>query len=133
MMQWSRAETPEPGDPGCADVFIFEDIEGAPDDAIDEDEFSKYVELCFDDHMAKIVLDETQHKSMTDGAFATLRVYLAGNKTKRSAVVKDDDILTKHDLQQNATEVADATMAELKVWLTNKCFIKCLLKDAQLL
>eukprot|EP00973_Karenia_brevis_P027723 3821063-Karenia_brevis.AAC.1 len=64
--------------------------------------------------MAKVILDETQHKSMTDGAVATLRVYLTGNKTKRSVVVKADDILTKRELQQNAAEVAEATTAELK-------------------
>eukprot|EP00973_Karenia_brevis_P041133 5691025-Karenia_brevis.AAC.1 len=66
--------------------------------------FGAYVELCFNDHMSQIILDESQHKSMTDGAIATPRVYLAGNKTKPSVAVKDDDILTKHDLQRNAAE-----------------------------
>eukprot|EP00973_Karenia_brevis_P029748 4104811-Karenia_brevis.AAC.1 len=67
---------------------------------------------------------------MTDGASAALGVYLAGNKTKRFVVVKDDDILTKQDLQRNAAEVAEATVADLKVLLSSTCFIKCLLKDA---
>eukprot|EP00973_Karenia_brevis_P080363 11148701-Karenia_brevis.AAC.1 len=71
--------------------------------------------LCIDDHMSKVILNEEQYNSMTDGAAATLRVYLAGNPTKRSVVVKDDEILTKHDRLRNATEVAEATVAELKV------------------
>eukprot|EP00973_Karenia_brevis_P006256 851893-Karenia_brevis.AAC.1 len=64
--------------------------------------------------MARIILDETQHKSITEGAVATLSEYLAGSKIKRSVVVKDDDIPTKHELQRNAAEVVEATIAELK-------------------
>eukprot|EP00973_Karenia_brevis_P032622 4504036-Karenia_brevis.AAC.1 len=55
-MQWSRAETPDQEDSRCADVFISEEIEGADDYTTDEGEFGKYDELCFDNHMSKIIL-----------------------------------------------------------------------------
>eukprot|EP00973_Karenia_brevis_P061938 8615138-Karenia_brevis.AAC.1 len=72
-MQGSRAETPHQEDVQYVDACVSEDIEGADDYTADEDEFGAYVELCFDDHMSTIILDESQHKSMTDGAIATLR------------------------------------------------------------
>ncbi len=58
-----------------------------------------------------------------------MRVYISAN-TKRAVVVKEDDLLNKKELQAHSKEVASATSAELKTWLSNKCFKKCLLKDA---
>ena len=58
-----------------------------------------------------------------------MRVYISAN-SKRTVVVKEDDILTSKELQAHTTEVATATVTELKIWINNQCFKKCLLKNA---
>ena len=88
---------------------------------LDGDAQSQYVELCFTSDMAKVILSE--HQSLHHGEVATLRVYLS-DAVKRTVVVKDDDILTKLELQTHQREVSEATLAELKIWLTNNCFKK---------
>ena len=50
---------------------------------------------------------------------------------KRAVVVKDDDLLTKKELAQHATEIAQATLQELQTWFDNDCFRKALLKQAK--
>ena len=97
---------------------------------IDEDDTGQYAELCFTREMAPIVLNEEQHCGMNPDDVATMRIYISQN-SKRAVVVKEDDILSKHELVTNAKEVAAATVNELNIWNTNKCFKKCLLKDAQ--
>ena len=80
--------------------------------------------------MSKVILDEPQHYSMLPDEIATLRVYLS-EKAKRAVVVKEDDLLTKRDLQDHAHEVSKATLAELKIWISNNCFKLRDLKDAK--
>ena len=67
---------------------------------------------------------------MEPGQLATLRVYVV-DAVKRAVVVKYDDHLTKRELHEHHKEVAAATLTEIKTWLDNSCFKKCLLKDAK--
>ena len=70
------------------------------------------------------------HQNIQPGEQATLRVYLA-NAAKRAVVVKDDDLLTKKEMQEHHKEAAAATLTEIKTWLNNQRFKKCLLRNAQ--
>ena len=97
---------------------------------LESDAHGEYVELCFPAEMASIILDEQQLNGMQAGEVATLRVYIA-QSVKRAVVIKEDDILTKKDLEANSGEVAEATLAELKTWLDNDCLVTCLRKNAQ--
>ena len=49
--------------------------------SIDSDEHGEYVELCFDDDMAGVILDEDQHVGYDE--IATLRVYLSSAANKK--------------------------------------------------
>ena len=51
--------------------------------------------------------------------------------SKRAVVIKEDDILTKKELEARSVEVANATMTELTTWLNNNCFEKCLQNNSQ--
>ena len=66
-----------------------------------------------------MILDEDQQ--LADGGSATIRVYIS-EAIKRTVVVKDTDDLNKKEIQGHAKEVGEATMTELKTWLTNNCF-----------
>ena len=96
----------------------------------EDDADGDFVELCFTAEMAPIILNEEQHLAMESNQIATLRVYVSQN-IKRAVVVKEDNILNKKELEQNAAAVAEATVDELTTWLNNKCFEKCLRKNAQ--
>ena len=96
----------------------------------EDDADGAFVELCFTAEMAPIILDEEQHLAMESNQIATLRIYVSQN-IKRAVVVKEDNILNKKELEQNAAAVAEATVDELTTWLNNKCFEKCLRKNAQ--
>ena len=87
---------------------------------VDEDEYGQYIELCFDPEMSKVILNEPQHDGMLPDEIATLRVYLS-EKAKRAVGVKEDDLLTQRDLQDHAQAVSKATLAELKIWISNNC------------
>ena len=50
---------------------------------------------------------------------------------KRAVVVKDDDLMTRKEILENQAGVAEATLAELKTWISNTCFKMCLIKDAE--
>ena len=88
---------------------------------LDFDENGKYVELCFTADMSKVVLSEQQHKLLDVERVTTLRVYVSA-AAKRAVVVKEDDLLTKADIQANPVKVSKALYTELKTWLDNKCF-----------
>ena len=79
--------------------------------------------------MAIVILAEDQY--IHDGEIATLRVYLASAANKRAAVVKDDDLLTKAEMNKHAKEVSSAILTELNIWLQNQCFGICNPRDAQ--
>ena len=51
----------------------------------------------------------------------TMRVYVSAT-AKRAVVVKEDDLLTKADIQANPVKVSKALYTELKTWFDNKCF-----------
>ena len=96
----------------------------------DCDEVGEYVELQFTPGMSPVILTKEQNHLIRPDQLATLRVYISAN-IKRAVVIKDDDLLTKKEIEANAAEVATATVQELKIWLDNKCFEKCLYKNAQ--
>ena len=94
-----------------------------PDDEyqLDTDEHGEYVELCFTSDMAPTVLSLSQLDQLTQDSIATMRVYVSA-AAKRAVVVKEDDLLTKADIQANPKKVAEALYSELKIWLDNRCF-----------
>ena len=49
----------------------------------------------------------------------------------RKVVVKQDDLLTPAEVQQNYTEVQQAMLKELRTWADLKCFSRKPKKDAQ--
>ena len=97
-------------------------------DAEESNKTGSYVELIFPGNMGKLVLDE-QHQQMQPGQEAALRIY-ASAQTKRAAVAKEDDLLTKQELLKHAGDAAKATATEISVWMLT-CFVFCLLKNAQ--
>ena len=97
--------------------------------ATEQDEHGEYIELCFEDHMANVILAEDQY--VYDGEIATLRVYLTSAANKRAVVVKGDDLLTTAEMNAHAKEVSSAILTELNIWLQNQCFEMCDLKNAQ--
>ena len=66
-------------------------------DYVDVDEIGPYIELCFADHMSKVILEEDQYDDIYEGQVATLRVYVTA-AAKRAVVVKEDDLLTKKEI-----------------------------------
>ena len=50
-----------------------------------------------------------------------MRAYVSA-AAKRAVVVKEDDLLTKADIQANPVRVPQALYKELKTWFDNKCF-----------
>jgi len=123
-----------PEDPGnriseTVQVHLSDDDPGA-DYPVETDEIGEFVELCFTNTMAPIVVDETQHANLKPGEIATMRVYISAN-TKRAVVVKEDDLLSKKEIEQNYKAVAEAITQEIKIWLDNKCFKIRDLKGAQ--
>ena len=121
-----------PLDPIEVYISDLEGTEASPTMTVDVDEIGPYVELCFTKDMAPIVLQEDQWENLKSESdqIATMRVYVSAD-TKRAVVVKEDDLLSRKEIQYRAAEVAEATIDELRVWLDNKCFKKCLIKDAQ--
>eukprot|EP00959_Pyramimonas_sp_CCMP1952_P089635 1875246-Pyramimonas_sp.AAC.1 len=51
----------------------------------------------------------------------TMRVYVAA-AAKRAAVVKEDDLIAKADIQADPDTASKALYTELKTWLDNRCF-----------
>ena len=74
-------------------------MDGECDNSIESDEAGKHIEVCFTDEVVKAILEE--HQEVVPGEVATLRVYVT-NAATRSVVIKDDDILTKDELQAHA-------------------------------
>jgi hypothetical protein len=130
VLFWTEEESLEIQIPSALENEIYLTNEGYGEPIADTDEIGEYAELCFTTDMAPVVLNEDQHQWFQSDDVATMRVYLSAN-TKRAVVVKEDDLLNKKELLAHATEVASSTSTELKKWITNKCFKKCLLKHAQ--
>ena len=95
----------------------------------DVDEIDSYVDLRFPNEMASIILDEKAYNSMEDNDIATLSVYVA-HSIERVVIIKEDDILTKKELEARSVEAAKATMTELTTWLSNNCFENCMQNNA---
>ena len=100
----------------------------------DRDEFGEDTELCFT--VAPVILNEQQledfrsHGNQDGRNIATMRAYIS-KKAKRAVVIKEDDLLTRKEVEHHQAEVADATHKEISKWLDHKCFAKHLLKDAR--
>ncbi len=123
-----------PEDPGnriseTVQVHLSDDDPGE-DYPVEQDEIGEYVEMCFTTDMAPVILDEAQIANLKPGEIATLRVYISAN-TKRAVVVKEDDLLSKKEIEQNHKAVAEAITHEIKIWLDNGCFKVRTLKGAQ--
>ena len=88
---------------------------------LDFDEHGQYVELCFATDMSKVVLSEHQHQMLNDEYIATMRVYVSA-ASKRAVIVKEDDLLTKAEIQMNPQKISKALYTELKIWFDHKCF-----------
>ena len=101
-----------------------------PEAETEEDDVGSYIELCFSKDMAQIILSEADLNNMKPQDQATMRVYIS-EKSKRAVVVKDDDLLSKAELLQYWKEVSEATIAELKCWLSHNCFKLCLFIHAR--
>ena len=120
-----------PGNPLLESVTILiSDVECPESYIIDKDEIGPFVELCFTPEMAQNVLSEQQFDSLKSDDVATMRVYISA-ESKRTVVVKEDDLLSKKDMELHWKAVAEAIVSELKIWFSHKCFKKCLLKDAR--
>eukprot|EP00959_Pyramimonas_sp_CCMP1952_P371648 7782515-Pyramimonas_sp.AAC.1 len=88
---------------------------------LDSDENGLYVELCFTAEVPKVVLPEQQHMILDAGRVTTVRVCVTA-AAKRAAVVKEDDLLAKADIQANPDQVSKALYTELKTWFGNEYF-----------
>ena len=60
---------------------------------------------------------------------ATLRVYVTA-ASKRAVLVKEDDLLTKAEIQANPINISRALYTELRIWYDNDCFKMSLLSEA---
>eukprot|EP00959_Pyramimonas_sp_CCMP1952_P120854 2526949-Pyramimonas_sp.AAC.1 len=77
--------------------------------------------FCFTADMSKVVLSDQQHRILNFDRVTTTRVYVTA-AAKRAAVVKDDDLLAKADIQANPVKVSKARCTELKTWFDSECF-----------
>lgn len=84
-----------------------------------------YVELCFATSLVPGILDEFQVASTTAKDVATLKVDILEG-TKRAVVMKEDDLLSKKDLQAHREDVPVALAIEIRTWLVKVCFKLCL-------
>ena len=123
------ADTDADTDADYIDVYLPVNADGDTEIIAEPDEYGEYIELCFTGEMAGVIPDEDQH--VGDGEIVTMRVYLSSAANKRAVVVKEDDLLTKNEMQAHAVEVSRATMTELKTWLQNHCFETCDLRYAR--
>eukprot|EP00959_Pyramimonas_sp_CCMP1952_P092095 1927526-Pyramimonas_sp.AAC.1 len=67
---------------------------------LDSDDNGRCVELCFTTEMSKVVLSEQQRMILDAHRVTTVRVYVTA-AAKRAAVVKEDDLIAKADIQAN--------------------------------
>eukprot|EP00959_Pyramimonas_sp_CCMP1952_P447331 9366330-Pyramimonas_sp.AAC.1 len=63
--------------------------------------------------MPEVVLSEQQHWILNVDRVTTMRVYVAAT-AKRAAVVEEDDLLAKADVQANPEKVSKAPCTECK-------------------
>eukprot|EP00959_Pyramimonas_sp_CCMP1952_P142271 2978110-Pyramimonas_sp.AAC.1 len=82
---------------------------------LDSDENGRCVELCSTTEMSKAVLSE-QQRALLDADRATAMRAHDTAAAKRAAVVKEDDLLAKADVQANPEKIAKALFTELKTW-----------------
>eukprot|EP00959_Pyramimonas_sp_CCMP1952_P334999 7015078-Pyramimonas_sp.AAC.1 len=71
--------------------------------------------------MSREVISEQQHISLDAGRATTMRIYVTA-AAKRAAVVKEDDLLAKADVQANPEKVSKALYIKFKTWFDNECF-----------
>ena len=112
------------------EVLITQTHLDSKDYACDKDEIGDYAEICFTSEMSPVILEEKDYGKLKDDEVATMRVYISA-EAKRTVVVKEDDLLTRKELIHHAPKVTEATKAEIKIWIENKCFLKRILIGAQ--
>ena len=88
---------------------------------LDFDEHGRYAELCFTTDMSKVVLSEQQHHMLHDEHIATMRVYVSA-ASKRAVIVKEDDLLTKAEIQMTPQKISKALYTELKLLFDTQMF-----------
>eukprot|EP00959_Pyramimonas_sp_CCMP1952_P277874 5808362-Pyramimonas_sp.AAC.1 len=87
---------------------------------LDSDENGQHVELCFAAEMSKVALSEQRRVMLDADRATTMRMHVAA-AAKRAAVVKEDDLLAKADIQGDP-KVSKALYTELRTWFDNRCF-----------
>eukprot|EP00959_Pyramimonas_sp_CCMP1952_P078131 1633340-Pyramimonas_sp.AAC.1 len=75
---------------------------------LDSDEQGQCVELCFAAEMSQIVLSEQRQRILDLYRVAEMRVHLTA-AAERAAVVMEDDLLAKADIQANPVKAAQTT------------------------
>jgi len=78
------------------------------------DEHGHYAELCFTADMYIVMLSEQQHQLLSNECIATMRVYVTA-ASKRAAIVKEDDLLTKAEIQMNPVKISKALYTEITI------------------
>ena len=75
----------------------------------------QYHDMLFPDYTSKLIIDE----DIPQGCVARLRVYEA---VRRAVVEREDDILTKVELEQHKNLVSAGIREELITWIQHTCF-----------
>ncbi len=83
-------------------------------------------ELCFERHMAKCVLDDS---NMADDDIVVVQMLLAG--PKKAVIQRSTDLLTKEEMTTNRVELEAAILEELRTWIKYKCFDRAPRKGAR--
>eukprot|EP00959_Pyramimonas_sp_CCMP1952_P442776 9269302-Pyramimonas_sp.AAC.1 len=65
--------------------------------------------------MSEVVLSEQRRMILDAGRVTTMRAYVTA-AARRAAVVKDDSVFAKADIQANPEKVSKALYIELKTW-----------------
>eukprot|EP00959_Pyramimonas_sp_CCMP1952_P357401 7484088-Pyramimonas_sp.AAC.1 len=104
LPKWGRAHDPDAEETGYAPLctMVEDDSYG-----LDSDENGPYVELCFTTDMSKVVLSEQQRMLFDADRATTMRVCVTA-AAERAVVVKEDDLLTKADIQANPETISKA-------------------------
>ena len=93
---------------------------------LDADELGAYVALEVYGDYCKCV--EGLSRMPSENEHVEIRMYEA--HTRKAVIDRTDDLLTPEEVQQNAAEVTQAVMNELKTWQGFKCFRRRARKDA---
>ena len=71
--------------------------------------------------MDKVTLTDMHQQLLDSESAAPMRVYVTA-ASKGAAVVKEDDLLTKAEIQAHPFKVSRALCTEPRIWHVNNCF-----------